>query len=203
MECDAAYKAATMREKQIVYYETPGETNTGTTLLRAKDRAEELGIHDVLVASTTGKTGVKASEILKGFGLTVVRHHSGFQRPGSQQMTKENEEILLASGARIVTAGHAFSGVERAIRTKRDTIGPLELMADTLRLFGEGTKVCLEITVMAADAGVIPVDRPVIAIAGTSEGADTALVVQPAHSNNFFDLYVREIIAKPSEPAGA
>jgi hypothetical protein len=201
MECDAACKAATMREKQIVYYENPGETNTGTTLLRAKERAEELGIQDVLVASTTGKTGVEASEILKGFRLTVVRHHSGFQSPGSQQMTKENEESLLASGVRIVTAGHAFSGVERAIRTRRDTIGPLELMADTLRLFGEGTKVCLEITVMAADAGVIPVDRPVIAIAGTSRGADTALVVQPAHSNNFFSIYVREIIAKPLEPA--
>jgi len=192
-----------MKEKQIVYYENPGEDNTETTLLRAKEGAETLGIRDVLVASTTGKTGVKASEILKGFRLTVVRHHSGFQSPGSQQMTKENEEILLASGAQIVTAGHAFSGVERAIRTRRDTIGPLELMADTLRLFGEGTKVCLEITVMAADAGVIPVDRPVIAIAGTSKGADTALVVQPAHSNNFFDIYVREIIAKPLEPASA
>src|SRR3989304_658148 len=115
-----------MKEKQIVYYENPGEDNTETTLLRAKERAEELGIQDVLVASTTGKTGVKASEILKGFRLTVVRHHSGFQSPGSQQMTKENEEILLASGAQIVTAGHAFSGVERAIRTRRDTIGPLE-----------------------------------------------------------------------------
>jgi hypothetical protein len=118
-------------------------------------------------------------------------------------MIPENEKTILASGARIVTAGHAFSGVERAIRTKRNTIGPLELMADTLRLFGEGTKVCLEITVMAADAGEISVDRPVVAIAGTSEGADTALVVRPAHSNNFFDLFVKEIIAKSTEPAKA
>jgi len=115
-------------------------------------------------------------------------------------MTPGNEETILASGARIVTAGHAFSGIERAIRTKRDTIGPLELMADTLRLFGDGTKVCLEIVVMAADAGQVTMDQPVVAIAGTNEGADTALVVQPAHSNNFFDLYVKEIIAKPSEP---
>jgi hypothetical protein len=67
----------------------------------------------------------------------------------------------------------------------------------------EGTKVCLEITVMAADAGLISADRPVVAIAGTGKGADTALVVQPAHSNSFFDLYVREVIAKPSEPAKA
>jgi len=192
-----------MREESIIYYDAPGESNTETTLKVAKERAKALGIENVVVASTTGRTGVKACEVFKGFNLVVVRHHTGFQSPGSQQMTPQNEILILGSGARIITAGHAFSGVERAIRTKRDTIGPLELMADTLRLFGEGTKVCLEITVMAADAGVIPVDRPVIAIAGASKGADTALVVQPAHSNNFFDLYVREIIAKPSEPAGA
>lgn len=192
-----------MREKTIVYYETPGEVNTEGTLLRAKERAESLGIQNIIVASTSGETGVKACKVFKGFRLVVVRHHTGFQSPGSQQMRDENERSLLASGAQIVTATHAFSGLERAIRIKRGTIGPLELMADTLRIFGEGTKVCLEIVVMAADAGVIPVDRPVVAIAGTNSGADTALVVQPAHSNNFFDLYVSEIIAKPSQPARA
>jgi len=189
-----------LRERTIVYYETPSEADTETTFLRARDRAESLGIRDIIVASTTGRTGVKACQFFKGSRVIVVRHHAGFRAPGTQQMTPGNEETILASGARIVTAGHAFSGIERAIRTKRDTIGPLELMADTLRLFGDGTKVCLEIVVMAADAGQVTMDQPVVAIAGTNEGADTALVVQPAHSNNFFDLYVKEIIAKPSEP---
>lgn len=198
-----AKRMMTLKEKTITYYETPGEADTEATFLCAKERAESLGIRDVVVASTTGRTGVRACQIFKGFRLIVVRHHTGFQTPGSQEMTPENEKAILASGAQIVTAGHAFSGVERAIRTKRDTIGPLELIADTLRLFGEGTKVCLEITIMAADAGEIPVDRPIVAIAGTGKGADTALVVRPAHSNNFFELYVSEIIAKPSEPAKA
>jgi hypothetical protein len=193
----------TLKENTVTHYESPGEADTDTTFLRAKKRAESLGIRDIVVASTTGRTGASACQFFKDFRLIVVRHHTGFRTPGAQQMTPENEKTILASGARIVTAGHAFSGVERAIRTKRNTIGPLELMADTLRLFGEGTKVCLEITVMAADAGEIPVDRPVVAIAGTSEGADTALVVRPAHSNSFFDLFVKEIIAKPSEPAKA
>lgn len=192
-----------MREKSIVYHDAPGEVNTEVTLLHAKERAKSLGIQNIVVASTSGQTGVKACEVFKEFNLVVVRHHTGFLSPGSQQMTPENEKLILASGARIVTAGHALSGVERAMRLKRDTIGPLELMADTLRVFGEGTKVCLEIAVMAADAGAIPIGKPVVVIAGTSEGADTALVVHPAHSNNFFDLYVSEIIAKPSEPARA
>ncbi len=187
-----------MMQKMILYHESSGDANTEATLLAAKERAAALGIREILVASTVGKTAVRALEIFNGFRLIVVRHHTGFQRPGSQEMTKQNEDILVTSGVPMVTAAHAFSGVERAMRIKRGTIGPLELMADTLRLFGEGTKVCLEITVMAADAGAIQVDQPVIAIAGTGEGADTALVVQPAHSNNFFDLYVKEIIAKPS-----
>ena len=185
-------------QKMILYHESPGDANTEATLLAARERATTLGIREILVASTVGKTAVRATEIFNGFRLIVVRHHTGFRRPGSQEMTKQNEDILATSGVPMVTAAHAFSGVERAIRIKRGTIGPLELMADTLRLFGEGTKVCLEITVMAADADAIQVDQPVIAIAGTGEGADTALVVQPAHSNNFFDIYVKEIIAKPS-----
>jgi len=64
-------------------------------------------------------------------------------------------------------------------------------------LFGEGTKVCVEISVMAADAGLIPVNRDVVAIAGTNSGADTAIVVKPATTSDFFSLEVREIIAKP------
>lgn len=189
-----------MQEKSIFYHESPGEANTEATLLRAKERAESLGIGNIVVASTYGQTGVRACEVFKGFNLVVVRHHTGFQSPGSQQMTEENERAILASGAHILTSGHALSGVERAIRRKRGTVGPLELMADTLRVFGEGTKVCIEITVMAADAGLIPADKPVVAVGGTDRGADTALVVYPAHSNNFFDLYVSEVIAKPSEP---
>jgi len=66
-----------------------------------------------------------------------------------------------------------------------------------LRLFGEGMKVAVEIVAMAADAGLIPVDRDVIAIAGTGRGADTAIVIRPANSKNLFDMTIREIIAKP------
>ena len=188
---------AIMKTNEVIYHDGPGESNTEATLGVAKERARALGIENVIVASTTGSTGAKACEIFKGFNLVVVRHHSGFQSSDSQEMTPQNEKFILESGARIITASHALSGVERAIRRKRDTVEPLELMADTLRIFGEGTKVCIEITVMAADARMIPADGQVIAVAGTGSGADTALVIHPAYSNNFFDLYVDEVIAKP------
>jgi len=190
-----------MRSKSILYHEGPGASNTEATLKAAKERAETLHIENIVVASTTGNTGVKACEVFKGFNLVVVRHHAGFRSPGTQEMPSQNEELILESGARMVTAAHALSGVERAIRRKRGTVEPLEVMADTLRVFGEGTKVCIEIAVMAADAGMIPIDKPVITVAGTGNGADTALVIHPAHSNNFFELYVDEVITKPLKPS--
>lgn len=69
-------------------------------------------------------------------------------------------------------------------------------MADTLRLFGQGTKVGVEISVMAADAGALT-GNDIIAIGGTGKGADTALILKPAHQSNFFDIQIREIICKP------
>ena len=50
---------------------------------------------------------------------------------------------------------------------------------------------------MAADSGLISVQENVISIGGTGGGADTALVLQAANVNNFFDVKVREVITKP------
>mgnify|MGYP003884600843 CR=1 FL=1 len=93
-----------------------------------------------------------------------------------------------------------MAGLDRAVRLKFGGLGPAEIVANTYRTFGEGTKVCVEITVMALDAGLIPYGRDVIGIAGTGSGADTALVIRPAHSARFFDTRVREIIVKPLQP---
>ncbi len=184
-------------ERRATYFEAPGQQNTDAVLKTAREYAEELGVRDVVVASTTGETGVAAAKLFQGFNLVVVTHHAGFSTPGVQEMTEENRQELLASGAKVLTATHALSSVERAVRKDFGTIGPLEIIANTLRLFGEGTKVCVEIALMAADAGLIPVDRDVVAIAGSSRGADTALLIRPANASRFFDLEVREVIAKP------
>ena len=63
--------------------------------------------------------------------------------------------------------------------------------------FSAGMKVCFEITLMAADAGAIPIGENVIAIGGQGRGADTAIVIKSANTTSFFDLDVQEIIAKP------
>ena len=184
-------------ERKTVYFDAPGEQNTESVLELVKKYAQDEGIRDIVVASTTGETGVKASKNLKGFNVVVVSHHVGFLEPGVWELKEENRRRILENGAKILTATHALSGVERAVRKKFTTVMPLELIAHTLRLFGEGTKVCVEITIMAADAGLIPVDREVIAIGGTGRGADTAMVIKPATASRFFNLEIREILAKP------
>ena len=184
-------------ERKTVYFNMLGEQNTDVLLKLVKDYAEAEGIRDIVVASTTGRTGVKASKILRGFNVVVVTHHAGMEEPGVSELEETNRERILENGAKVLTATHALSGVERAVRKKFGTIQLLELISHTLRLFGEGVKVAVEITLMAADAGLIPADRDVISIAGTSSGADTALRVKPANSARFFDLKIREIIAKP------
>ncbi len=185
-----------MRES-VLYFEKPGKEWTDDVLKLCKEYAESQGIRDIVVASTTGETGAKASEVFKGYNLVVVTHVAGFREPGKVELLEEYRKKIRENGGKILIATHALSGVERSIRRKFGTIGPVEIIANALRLFGEGTKVCVEIAVMAADSALIPVDKDVICIAGTGRGADTALVIRPAHSTNFFDLRVKKILCKP------
>jgi hypothetical protein len=186
-------------EKKIVYFKDAGEQNTDTLLKVAKRYAEREGIKDIVVASTTGGTGAKAAKMFKGFNVAVVSHYFGFQELGKSEVLEEHRREILANGATIFAGVHALSSAERAVRKDLGAIQTLELMANVLRRMGEGTKVCVEITLMAADAGLIPVDRDIVAVGGTGRGADTALRIHPANAARFFDLKIREIIAKPCD----
>jgi len=186
-------------EEKTVYFESPGEQNTDVLLSIVKKYVDKRDIQDIVVASTRGLTGVKASEILKGYNVVVVTHHAGFREPGKNELKDEYREKILANGAKIFTGTHALSSVERAIRRRFETVGTLEIIANTLRLLGQGTKVCVEIVLMAADAGLISMDKDVVAVGGTGRGADTALLIKPANTSEFFNLKIKEVIAKPRE----
>jgi len=179
------------------YFAKPGEHNTARVLEIARQRAEALHIRSVLVASTRGDTGARAAESFKGFNLVVVSHSAGFREPNHQELTEANRQLIEAAGARILTCQHAFGGVGRAVRKKLKTYELEEVIAYTLRIFGEGTKVICEMALMAADAGLVQVHEPVIGIAGTSRGADTAVVVDPTNAQTFFDMRIMEVLCKP------
>ena len=173
------------------------KADLNTVLDVAKKRAEELGIRSVVVASTKGETGVKAAEMFRGYNVVVVTHSTGFGALDVQELTPENRERILKAGGKILTTTHAFGGLGRAVRRKFSTYQSDEIVANTLRVFGQGTKVAIEIALMAADSGLVSVKEDVISIGGSGGGADTALVLQPANVQDFFDVKVREIICKP------
>jgi len=158
------------------------------------------GIRHVVVATSTGETGVRFLDALAGrdVKLVCVSHHAGFGEGDELDLVPEHAAVLRAAGVPLFVGTHALSGVGRSISTQFGGATPVELIAHTLRLFGQGMKVCVEIAVMAADAGLIPTDRDIICIGGTGRGADTAVVLRPTHMNRFFDLRVREVLFKPS-----
>lgn len=184
-------------ELKTVYFAKPGRENTEEVLRIAKERANELGIKTVLIASTSGETAVKAAEFFKGMKVVAVSHAAGFREPDSQEFSAENREIFEGKGGVILTTTHAFSGVSRAIRRKFNTYVIGDMIAYTLRLFGEGMKVVCEIAIMAADSGLASTEEDIIVIAGTGHGADTAAVLTPVNSHDFFDLKIKEILCKP------
>ena len=189
-------------EQKITYFEKPGgEENTVKTLALAKARADELGIKTVVVASTVGGTAVKAVDVFKGFKVIVVTHVAGMREPNTQEFTEENRRIVEKKGGILVTAAHAFGALHRSLGATGSPPIPSGAMGDiiamTLRNFGQGMKVVCEIAAMAADAGLVRVDEEIISIGGTGRGADTAVVLLPSYSHRFFNLRVKEIICKP------
>ena len=190
-------------EKITTYFEKGGPENTSQTLDAAKRRAKELGIKDVVVASTHGGTALKAAEVFKNMkvNLVAVSICESFQKEG-WAMTKAEKKKLSDSGVKVLTSIHALGdGVANAFTEKSGGRSIEEVVRETLYRFCQGMKVCVEVVLMAADAGLIAMDKEVIAIAGTGEGADTCIIVKPAYPRKFLDLEIREIVAKPRKPS--
>ncbi len=200
-------------ERKTEYFEKPGKEHTEETLRIAFDAAKEREIETVVVSSTTGYTAEKALELNEGYGLEliVVTHQTGYRGPGVQLLPPETRERLEKAGHRVYTGTDVLAGgVEAGIGRQRPPVtepqtGRLPwivppanvIVAHTLRLFSQGVKVCAEIAMMAADAGMVSVDGKVVCVAGSHAGADTAMVITPAHSNRIRDMRLHEILAKP------
>lgn len=160
-------------------FEKPGHLNTGAALDVLQEGLDRCDIRQVIVASTYGNTGLEAARRLRErqLNLVVVTHNYGFREPGALEMTPETRRELTTLGARVLTGTMPFRNIGTAIRETQG-YSQQDLIANTLRLFGQGLKVCVEITLMAADAGLISKDD-VLTLAGTGRGADTVALIAP------------------------
>jgi hypothetical protein len=183
--------------RMTVYFERSGEVNTKETLMLSKERAEELGIRNVVIASSSGKTGAVASTVFKDYNLVVVTSVTGYLKPNEVRMKPEFREAIESGGGVVLTAVHAFGTLGRAVHSRFGVMQIDEIVAHVLRLFSEGVKVGCEIACMTVDAGHFSTDEEAIAIGGEGSGADTAIVVRPSNTHTFFDMRIEEIICKP------
>jgi hypothetical protein len=182
-----------------MYFDHAGKQNTKDALRIAVEEGAKRGIRHMVVASTRGDTGLQAAKLLQGTGvaLVVVSHNTGFSHEGEQEFAESKRVQIEKLGGRIHTGTMVLRSLGTAIRPLQ-SYSQQDLVANTLRMLGQGMKVCVEIAAMAADAGLIPCED-IIAVAGTAWGADTVVVIRANSSNNFFQIKVREILAKPRD----
>ena len=88
---------------KIIYFDEPGEANTEEALSVAKQRAKELGIKTVIVATTRGNTAARAVEVFEGMKVVVVSHVTGMREPNLQELTDENRLKIESKGGIVLT----------------------------------------------------------------------------------------------------
>lgn len=179
----------------MITWEKPGPENTAATAKLVIQRTTELDIQHLVVASNTGTSLRHYYE--QKINLVGVTHQIGFAGPGIDEAGAEIRKEWAARGIKILTTTHLFAGFDRGVMNAFQGAYPPQIAAQTLRMFGQGVKVAVEIAVMALDAGLIPYGEDVISVGGTGEGSDSAIVIRPEHANNFFKTQVREIICMP------
>ncbi len=188
--------------KTCYYFDKPGPVNTADAARFAIERAKELKLKTIVVASSSGETARVFFDAMKGTGLSlvVVTHVMGFTKAGEWEFPEKTAQELRKEGVKIVTGTHALSGLERAL-SKSPKVGGAsrtEAIAEALRrVIAVGLKVAVECVLIAADQGAVRIDEEIIAVGGTASGADTVCVIRPAYTASFFDLQVREIVAMP------
>jgi hypothetical protein len=189
-------------ELKTLVFEKPGPHNTEATLAIAQERALALGIKQVVVASTHGETARQAHGLFAPAGVRVVAVSicHGYTSQG-WTMSTETKAELMELGVTVHTGIHALGdGVGSAFSDKHGGRTQEEIVRDTLYRFSQGMKVAVECVLMAADAGLLDMDSEVIAVAGTGDGADTAIICKPAYPRTFHELEIREVLAKPRIP---
>ncbi len=175
--------------------------------------AKERDIDTVLISSTTGYTAELAVPIFKDSGLkvVVVTHATGYREKGVQMMKDETRKTLKEAGFKVVTCTDVLTGAvgagvgrQRPGRTEQQmarlpwiTPPPNVIVANTLRMFCQGVKVCPEIAMMAVDCNAIQSGAKVVAVAGSHAGADTAMVLVASESSRIRDMKLHEILCKP------
>lgn len=190
-----------MARKFITYFDKQGEDYTDELVNVVGEKLElSENIKTILIASASGKSALKLyNRVGDDVKIINVTHHMGFSGPNESDISEDMIAELEKVGIETYFGSHALSGAARGVTNKYGGYSPLDIMADTLRMFSHGVKVAAEISIMAADAGLIPVGEEIIAIGGRGHGVDTAVILTPVNAKDLFNLQFHEILAMPRD----
>jgi hypothetical protein len=166
-------------ERKITYFDAPGEENTAAVFNIARERAKELGISQLLIPSVRGVSAEKALDFFATDSLTLF-----FVGTDPARFSPEAKKRVEDAGFKLV------------FYKEVDYQYPDEVK-NAFRRFGQGTKVAVELTLIAAQVEIVEPATEVVALGGSARGLDTALVTTAATSDEFYELEVREILCKP------
>ncbi len=209
-------------------FERPGPVNTDEVVAIAKEASSKVDY--IVVASITGNSAVKLAEKITDKKIVCVTCPQGMWwqvdamntdlfaeipelknkrdewtekglKKVPMSMTEENKAKLRELNVEVVRGTIPLFGPSFSMRLHLHKITSLDVMAKTLELISTGTLVCMEIVLMAVDAGLIPEEQMVLACAGTEVGLDTAWITRSCASSNVFHpskgFRLVELLAKP------
>lgn len=197
-------------QRIVRYFDSSGAENTDEVIQAVTERLDESEIKTVVVASSTGETAIKFAQSLKGAARIICVSDPPWDigkfsdSPG--RMAPENNARLESLGVEIIDY-IPYASVAYSWQASENVYGALDLLVlifDAFRMEGgNGLKVAIEVGLMATNAGKIKAGEDIIAVGGTERGADTAIVLKAAFSQNILSkepserLEVREILAMP------
>ncbi|MEM3628054.1 MAG: pyruvate kinase alpha/beta domain-containing protein [Candidatus Bathyarchaeia archaeon] len=170
---------------KVWYFEEPGPENTEYVIQAVSEKIKEKGIKTVIVASTSGDTALKFAKYLKNKAKLIAVSWKKITQKNVQEL--QNLDVTICNFENYLPL-HEMGN---------------ELVRNTFYTFGQGIKVCAEVTLIAVDKGIIPSGQEVIAVGGTGSGADSAAIIKATSTSDMFSsdiqkrLEIREIIAMP------
>lgn len=183
-------------EERIFYFDHPGKENTEKVIQLSLERAEARGIRKVVFASTTGYTARMFLDSVKDKNIQIIAvpwqfnvREKGSRFPDDLIKKFQEKKHIVHFSTMLLSPGLA---------QLYGTNAPV-VLANILRILGQGMKVCVEIVMMACDGGHIEMGEKVVAVSGTHNGADYSVVAIAAPSSKVTELKIHEIICKPIE----
>ena len=147
-----------MIRRETWYFDKVGTENT-PACLELMEKAVGMGFRHIVVASTTGDSGVQAVRRLAqapDVNLVVVGHSVGFKGPNIDEFLPEHYQEITCQGGKVLKATILTHSLDTAVADLFKGSAPTLLIANTLRRLGQGLKVCCEIVMEAVDAGPRP-----------------------------------------------